>query len=186
MKSACVGVLSIIKYILVFLQDVFSFFGVSSSADTCSVHINKHVKLISLFTIYYCYYYYLLLLLNSTLRFFENRVLRRIFGPKRDELTQEWRKLHIEELNDLYCSLNIVRVVKSRIMRWVGHVASMGERWNVYRVLVGEPERKRPLERPRHRWQDNIKMDLQDWMELAQDRDRWRTLVNAVMKLRVP
>jgi hypothetical protein len=91
---------------------------------------------------------------------FENRVLRRVFGPKRDEMTGEWRKLHNEELNDLYSSPNSVRVVKSRRMRWVGHVARMGENRDVYRVLVGKPEGKRPLGRPRRRWEDNIKMDL--------------------------
>ena len=127
------------------------------------------------------------------LRVFENRVLRRISGPKRDEVTGEWRKLHNEELNDLYCSPNIVRVIKSRRMRWAGHVARMGERRGVYRVLVGKPEGRRSLGRTRHRWEDNIKMDLQvvgcggmDWIELAQDRDRWRALVSAVMNLRVP
>ena len=93
---------------------------------------------------------------------FENRVLRRIFGPRRDEMTEEWRKLHTEELNDLYSSPNIVRAIKSRRMRWAGHVARMGERRGVYRVLVGKPEGKRPLGRPRHRWEDNIKMDLQE------------------------
>ena len=92
----------------------------------------------------------------------ENRVLRRIFGPKRDEVTEEWRKLHNEELNDLYCSPNIFRVVKSRRMRWVGHVARMEERRGVYRVLVGKPERKRPLGIPRRRWEDNIKIDLEE------------------------
>jgi hypothetical protein len=86
------------------------------------------------------------------LRVFENRVLRRIFGPKRDEVTGEWRKLHNEELNGLYSLLNIVRVIKSRRMRWVGHVERMGEGRGVYRVLVGKPEGKRPLGRPRHRW----------------------------------
>jgi len=88
--------------------------------------------------------------------------LRRIFGPKRDEVTREWRKLHNEELNDLYSSPNIVRAIKSRRMRWEGHVARMGERRGVYRFLVGKPEGKRPLGRPRCRWEDNIKMDLEE------------------------
>jgi len=121
---------------------------------------------------------------------FENRVLRKVFGPKRDEVTGECRKLHNEELNDLYSLTNIVRVVKSRRMRWAGHVARMGEDRGVHRVLVGKPERKRPLGRPRCRWEDNIKMDLQevgggcgDWMELAQDTDRWRALVGTVRDL---
>ena len=124
---------------------------------------------------------------------FENRALRRIFGPKMDEVTGEWRKLHNDVLNDLYSLPNIVRVVKSRRMRWAGHVARMGERKGVYRVLVGKTEGKRSLRRPRLRWQDNIKMDLQevgwrdmDWIYLAQDRYSWRAVVNAVMKLRVP
>jgi len=105
------------------------------------------------------------------LRVSENRVLRRVFGPKRDEVTGDWRKLHNEELSDLYPLPNIVRVVKSRRMRWAGHVARMGERRGVHRVLVGKPEGKRPLGRPKCRWEDNIKMDLQevgggcgDWM----------------------
>jgi len=93
---------------------------------------------------------------------FENRVLRGIFGAKRDEVTEEWRKLHNEELNDLYSSPNIVRVIKSKRMRWAEHVACMGERRGVYRVLVGKPEGKRPVGRPRRRWEDNIKMDLQE------------------------
>jgi len=91
---------------------------------------------------------------------FENRVLRRIFGPKRDEVTGEWRELHNEELNDVHCSTNIVRVIKSRSIRWAGHVARMGERRGVYTVLMGRPEGKRPLGRPRRRWEDNIKMDF--------------------------
>jgi len=105
--------------------------------------------------------------------------LRTTFGPKRDEVTGEWRKLHNEEHNDLYCSPNIVRVIKSRRIGWAGHVARIGEGRDVCRILVGKPEGKRPLGRPRRRWEDNIKMDLQevgcggiDWIELAQDRDR--------------
>jgi len=143
--------------------------------------------------LYGCETWSLTLREERRLRVFENRVLRRVFGSKRDEVTGEWRKLHNEELRDLYSLLNIVRVVKSRRMRWSGNVARMGEGRGVHRVLVGKPEGKRPLGRPRRRWEDNIKMDLRevgrgggDWMELAQDRDRWRALVNTVMKLRVP
>ena len=127
------------------------------------------------------------------MRVFENRVLRRVFGPKRDEVTGEWRKLHNEELSDLYSLPNIVRVVKPRRMRWAGHVARTGQGRGVHRVLVGKPEGKRPFGRPRLRWEDNIKMDLREvgggcgeWIELAQDRDRWRAFVNAVMNFRVP
>jgi len=108
------------------------------------------------------------------LRVFENKVLRRIFGPRRDEVTGEWRRLHNEELNDLYSSPNIIRVIKSRRMRWAGNVARMGEKRGVYRVLVEKPEGTRPLGRPRRRWVDNIRMDLQevgcgymDWIGLA-------------------
>ena len=124
---------------------------------------------------------------------FENRVLRRIFGPMRDKVTGEWIKPHNEELNVLYCSLNIVRLIKSRRMVWAWHVARMGERRGVHRVLVGKPERKRPIGRLRRRWEVNIKMDLQgvgcesvEWIELAQYRDSWWALVNVVMNLRVP
>ena len=124
---------------------------------------------------------------------FENRVLRSVFGPKRDEVIGEWRKLHNEGLNDPYSLSNIVQVVKSRRLRWVGHVARMGEDRGVHRVLVGKPEGKRPLGIPRRRWEDNIKMDLQevgggrgDWMELAQDRDSWWALMGTVRNFRVP
>jgi PAS domain-containing protein len=93
---------------------------------------------------------------------FENRVLRRIFGSKRDEVTGEWRRLHKEELNDLYSSQNIIRAIKSRRMRWAGYVVRMGEGRGAYRILVGRSERRRPLGRPRCIWEDNIKMDLQE------------------------
>jgi hypothetical protein len=126
------------------------------------------------------------------LRVFENRVLRRIFGPKRDEVTGGWRKLYNEELHGLYSSPDI-RVIKARRMRWVGHVASMGEVRGAYNILVGRPEGRRPLGRPRCRWEDKIKLDLReigfgdvDWIQWAQDRDRWQALVNTVMNLRVP
>ena len=94
------------------------------------------------------------------IRVFENSVLKRIFGPKRDEVTSEWRKLHNEELNDLYSLPNIVQVIKSRRMRWAGHVAHVVERRGIYRVVVVKLEGKRPLGRPRCRWEDNIKLDL--------------------------
>jgi hypothetical protein len=114
------------------------------------------------------------------LRGFENRVLRKIFGPEREE-DGSWRKLHNDELHSLYSSPNTTRVIKSRRMRWTGHVARMGEGRGVYRVLVGRPEGKRPLGRPRRRWENNIKIDLREtgidganWIRLAQDRVQWR------------
>ena len=142
--------------------------------------------------------------LNSTLLFcvqkvasiFDIPVLFIYFSEylkRRDEVMGEWRRLLNEEVNDLYSSPNIVQVIKSRRMRWAGHVARMDEERGVYRVLVAKPEGRRPLGRPRLRWVDNIRTDLQvvgcgymDWVRLAQDRDRWRTLASAVMNLRVP
>jgi hypothetical protein len=122
----------------------------------------------------------------------ENRVLSRIFGPMKNEVRGEWKKLHNEELNDLYSSTNIFRVTKSRRIRCTGHVMRMRKRSGVYRVLVGKPEGQKPFGRPRRRWKDNINTDLRelryggiDWIDLAQDRNRWRALVNAVMNLHV-
>jgi hypothetical protein len=109
----------------------------------------------------------------------ENRILRRIFGPKREEVARGWRRLHNEELHSLYISPNVIRVIKSRSMRWVGYVAHMREMRNAYSILVRKPKEKRPLGRPRHRWED-ITMDLreigwevQDWMYRAQNKDQW-------------
>jgi hypothetical protein len=115
-----------------------------------------------------------------------------IFGPKRNDVTGKWRKLLNEGLRDLYSSPSIIRIIKSRRMRWAGHVARTGEKRNAYRSLVGNPEGRRPLGRPRLRWVDNIRMDLGevgwgdvDWIGLAKDRDKWRGLVNSVLNLRV-
>ena len=127
------------------------------------------------------------------LRVFENKVLRKIFGGMKDEITGEWRKLHIDELHALYSSPNIIRSLKSRRLRWAGHVARMEQFRNAYRVLVGKPERKRLLGRPRRRWEDNIKMNLREvgcdpgeWIDLAEDRDQLQAYVRVVMNIRVP
>jgi hypothetical protein len=125
---------------------------------------------------------------------FENRMLRRIFGPKRVEVTGEWRTLHNEELRDLYSSPSIIKIIKWRRMRWAGHVARIEKKRNAYRLLMGKSEgKKRPLGSPRRRWVYNIRMDLGevgwsnvDWIGLAKDRNRWRALVNSVLNLRVP
>jgi hypothetical protein len=142
--------------------------------------------------LYGCKTWYLTLREEHRLRVFENRVLRRIFGPKRDEVTGEWRKLHNEELYDLYSSPSIIRIIKSWRMRFAGNVARMGEESNAFRLLVGKPEGKRPLGRSRRRWVDNIRMDLGevgwgdvDLIGLAKERNRWRALVNSVLNLRV-
>ncbi|KAJ4430807.1 hypothetical protein ANN_19398 [Periplaneta americana] len=143
--------------------------------------------------LYGCETWSLTLREEQKLRVFENKVLRKIFGAKRDEVTREWRKLHNAELQALYSSPDIIRNIKSRRLRWAGHVARMGESRNAYRVLVVRPEGKRPLGRPRRRWEDNIKMDLREvgydgrhWINLSQDRDQWRAYVRAAMTLRVP
>jgi hypothetical protein len=124
---------------------------------------------------------------------FEKRVLRRIFGPKKDEMRGGLRKLHNEELHNLYCSPSMIRMMKSRMTRWAVHVARMEEKRTAYSILVENPEGTRPLERHRHRWEDDIKMDLRDigwcgmdWIDLAQDRDQWRAIVNTEMDLCVP
>jgi hypothetical protein len=121
---------------------------------------------------------------------FENRVLRRIFVPKRFEVAGDWRKLHNEKLRKLYSSSSIIRMIQSRRMGWARHVARMGEKMTAYRILV---EGKRPLGRPRRRWVDNVKMDHRgiglsgvDWIDLARDGDQCRALVKTVMNLRIP
>jgi hypothetical protein len=127
-----------------------------------------------------------------TLRVFENRVLRRIFGSKRDGVTWEWRRLHNEELNVLCSSPNIIWVIKSRRLRWAGHVARMGEGRGAYRILVGRPEGRNHLEDPGVDGKIILKWIFKNWdggmnwIDMAQDRDRWRALVSAVMNLRVP
>jgi hypothetical protein len=153
--------------------------------------IKIHKTVILPVVLYGCETWSLTLREEHRLRVFENRMLR-IFGPKREE-DGSWRKLHNDELHGLYFSRNIVRVIKSRRMRWVGHVARMGEGRGVYRVLIGRPEGKRPLGRPRCRWEDNIKIDLREigideanWIRLAQDTVQWRAFVSTVITLRVP
>ncbi|KAJ4446005.1 hypothetical protein ANN_12691 [Periplaneta americana] len=141
--------------------------------------------------LYGCATWTLTLREEQRLRVFENKVLRKIFGAKRDEVTGEWRKLHNVELHALYSSPDIIRNIKSRRLRWAGHVARMGESRTAYSVLVGRPEGKIPLGRPRRRWEDNIKMDLmevgyydREWINLAQDRDQWRAYVRATMNVK--
>jgi hypothetical protein len=144
--------------------------------------------------LYGCETWSLTLREEHRLRVFENRVLTRIFEPKRDEVMGEWRKLYNKELHDLYSSPSIIRIIKSRRMRKrAGLVARMGENRNAYWLLVGKPQGRRPLVRSRHIWVDNIRMDLGevgwgdvDWIGLTQDRNRWRALVNTVLNLRVP
>jgi hypothetical protein len=158
-----------------------------------NIKIKIYKTIILPVVLYGCETWCLTLREEYRLRVFENSVLRRIFGPKRNEVMGGWRKLHNEKLRDLYSLPSIIRIIKSRRMRWAGHVARMGERRNAYRLLLGKPEGKRPLGRPRHMWVDNIKIDLLvigwggvDLIGLAQDRGKWRALVNAVMNLRLP
>ena len=132
----------------------------SSRLLSKNLKIKKYRSIILPVVLYGCEACSLTLREERKLRVFENMVLKRIFGPRRDEETGEWRRMYNEEINDLYSSPNTVRVIKSRRMRWAGHVARMGEERGVYRVLVGKPEGKRPLGRPRRRWVDNIRMDL--------------------------
>ncbi|KAJ4444148.1 hypothetical protein ANN_05937 [Periplaneta americana] len=163
--------------------------GVSLLSKNLKVRISKTVILPVV--LYGCETWTLTLREKHRFRVFENKVLRKIFGAKRDEVTGEWRKLHNTELHALYSSPDIIRNIKSRRLRWAGHVACMGESRNAYTVLVGRPEGKRPLGRPRRRWEDNIKMDLREvgyddreWINFAQDRDQWRAYVRAAMNLR--
>jgi hypothetical protein len=142
--------------------------------------------------LYGCETWFLTLGEEHRLSVLETRMLRKIFGPKREE-DGSWRKLHNDELHSLYSLPNIVRMIKSRRMRWAGHVAHVGEGRGVYRVLIGRPEGKRPLGRPRHRLEGNIKMDLREigidgpnWIQLAWDRVQWWAFVNMVMNLWVP
>jgi hypothetical protein len=144
------------------------------------------------FVLYGCETWSLTLREGQRLRVFENRVLRRLFGPTRDEATGEWRRLHNEELNDLYLSPNIIRVIKSRRMRLAGHVPRMGEKRGAYRILVGDLREGDHLRDPGVDGRIVLKWIFKkwdwgmDWIELAQDRDSWRALVNAVVNIRVP
>jgi hypothetical protein len=166
----------------------------SSRLLSRNVMVKIHRSIIVPVVLHGCQTWSLTLGEEHRLRVFENRVLRRIFGPKRVEVTGQCRRLHGGELHNLYSSPDIIRQIKSRRMRWAGHVARMGEGRNVYRVSVGKPEGKRSLRRSRRRLEGRIRMELREiwggrpcveWIHLARDRDRWRAVVNAVMKLRV-
>jgi hypothetical protein len=157
-----------------------------------NVKVKMYKTLILPFVLYWCGTWSLTLREEDRLRVFENRVLRRVFGPQRDELMAEWRMLHSGELHNLYSFPNIIRQIKSRRMRWAGHMVCMGEGRKAYKVFVGKSEGKRALRRSRHRWKNGIKIALREigwggrdveWIHPAQDRDCWWALVNTVMNL---
>jgi hypothetical protein len=168
--------------------------SVQSLLSSCLLYRNLKVKIYETIilpaVLYGCETWSLTLREEHRLGVFENRVLRRISGPYRDEVTVEWRKLHNGELHNLYPSPDTIRHIRSRRMRWAGHVTRMGEGRNVYRVFVGKPTGKRPPDRPRHRWEDTIKMYLREiglggvkWIHLAQYRDHRWAGVNVVLNL---
>ncbi|KAJ4427974.1 hypothetical protein ANN_23987 [Periplaneta americana] len=164
----------------------------SSSLLSKNLKVRIYKTVILPVVLYGCETWILTLREEHRLRVFENKVRRKIFGAKRDKVIGDWRNLHNTELHALYSSPDIIRNIKSRRLRWAGHVARMGESRNAYRVLIGRPEGKKPLGRQRRRWEDNIKMDLRemgyddrDWINLAQDRDRWRAYMRAAMNLRI-
>jgi hypothetical protein len=172
------------------------YYSVQNLLSSCLIPKNLKIKIyktvILPVVLYGCKTWSLTLREEYGLRVFENSVLRRIFGPKR-EVDRSWRKLHNDELHSLYSSLNIVRVIKARRLRWVGHVAHMAEGRGVYGDSVGKPKGKKPLVRPRHRWEYNIMLDLREigihgtnWIWLAQDRVQWWAFVNMVMNFWVP
>ena len=165
----------------------------SSRLLSKKLKVNTYKTIILPVVLYGCETWSLTFREEHRLRVFENKVLRRIFGAKRDEITGEWRKLHNAELHALYSSPNIIRNLKTRRMRWAGHAARMEQSRNAYRVLMGKPEGKKPLGRPRRRWEDNIKMDLKevdcvpgDWIARTEDRVNWHTFVRVVMEIWVP
>ena len=156
------------------------------------MNIKIHITIILPIILYGCEIWCLILWEEHKLGVFENRVLKKIFGPKKEESAGQWRKLHNEQLYGLYFSPNVIRVIKSKRMWWVGHVARIGDRRGAYRVLADAPGAKRPFCKPMHREDDNIKMDPQeikcggkDWSDLSQDRNRWWAFVNAVMNVQL-